>query len=889
MLRRRVFAGVFSFVYLAAALVAALAVAFAAVGAFADDPAGLPELDPLRIGAQPVAAEPVDEQRVWIEQTGPDMGQTVAVSVKIADEQNALLPLVFQCDLKAIEVLSTAFLTLTVTDPAGTVLHRDEVQVYIGQEPMTYSLAWDMSAVPTGVYKATFAVAKLPRLPVTAREYVVKKVSRSQLVAMADDAQAKLASVLEGVRAMQAAGQKPPYILARAAIAEDCAAYMRQGLANNPWRTSDRLIRYILTTADAVRAQITFLNELPEFAQAVPEPDTAHIQLKDGVVYAGARPAFLFGKNFGENRPADELRRMRSYGLNAAGITVAPKDTLASESADADFKAQVDPVLNLARENNIGLFVALDPATLPDWAVQKWPDLMDPVLNRVNITRPEARQLIERHFKAAIPYLSGHEAVAALSVATAPQFRFLGEDVRQGFIAHVKTMYADRHVLNQAWRSLFSRVDEIATGWDAGDPRFKRSERYIEKAAYQYDWQIYHQQLGTQYLQGMTAFARSLAGDTPLAAAFGGDILEKSESQFGLDREAVGGLFDLIGCCAANSIYDAHYAIGYPQQPLLYTLLQSLAPGKPLVNFSDGVIPPYDPSQPCTFDYVHTAMWEAAMAGLNASMLTIDDWMANPECLDGYVTASIDLNRLADVIAAFQTAPAQVAILWSMPSKIFNGGDPFLESIKFAYEGTSFGGYKVRFISEDQINAGELAKISVLVLPETPAVKDETFTQIKTYIQNDGAVIRTAVPILFNEHGQSRRDVITTTPRTVLLRGQNLPTEYLHSMDAVISVGTLPMIPRAINPFGYPLEGVKTRYVEHNGSAYLYAVNLRKTPVECHLAGGPMAGRDLIHGQDISFPATLQPLQPVLVKLDAIPKIAPPTAPIRPPEVPPQE
>ncbi|HUW62399.1 MAG TPA: hypothetical protein VMZ06_15445 [Candidatus Bathyarchaeia archaeon] len=875
MLRRRFFAGVFSFAYLAAALTGC--------AAFAADPLGPPELDPLRPSPQPV-----DEQRVWIEQTGPDTGQSVFVNVKIDAEQNALLPFIFQCDLKTTDVLSTAFLTLAVTDSAGAVLHTDEVQVYIGEEFTTYTLAWDTAPVPPGVYKATFTVSRLPRLLVTTREYLVKKMSRSQLVAMADEAQAKLASVLEGVRALKAAGQKPPYILARAAIAEDCANYMRQGLAANPWRTSDRLIRYILATANALRAQIAFLNQLPESAQPVPEPDSAHIQFKDGVVYAGARPAFLFGKNFGENRPAAELRRLRSYGLNAAGIMVAPKHTLAAEASDANFQAQLDPVLNLARETNIGLFVALAPTDLPGWALEQWPDLMDPVLNRVNITRTEARQLIERHFRAAIPYLAGHEAVAALSVATAPQFRFLGEDVRQGFIAYAKAIYPDRHALNQGWRSLFSQVDEIATGWDAGDPRFLRSDRYIEKAAYQYDWQTYHQQLGTQYLQGMTAFARSLAGDTPLSAAFGGDILEKSESQFGLDREAVGGLFDLIGCGAANSIYDAHYAIGYPQQPLLYTLLRSLAPGKPLVNFCDGVIPPYDPAQPCTFDYVHTAMWEAAMAGLNASMLNLDDWMAMPDCLDGYVTASIDLNRLADVVAAFQTAPAEVAILWSMPSKIFNGGNPFLESVKFAYEGTSFGGYNVRFISEDQILEGELAKISVLVLPETPAVKDATFTEIKNYIQNDGAVIRTGVPILFDEHGQSRRDVITTTPRTVLLRGQNLPTEYLHSMDAVISFGTLPMIPRAINPFGYPLEGIKTRYVEHNGSAYLYGINLRKTPVECHLAGGTMAGRDLIHGQDISFPATLQPLKPILVKLDAIPNIAPPTAPIRPPEVPPQ-
>jgi hypothetical protein len=880
MLRRRLLAGPILLAYLAAALISSAAVAAAAVAA---DPAAPPELDPVR----PVPGL-VDEQRVWLEQTGPDAGDAVAINVRAYTEQDAGQPLVFQCELKATDELSTAFLNVTVTDSAGTVLHTDEAQVYIGKEFTTYTLPWDVAALPPGVYNATFTVSKLPRLLVTTRKYLVRKAGHTQLMAMADDAQAKLAAALEGVNALEAAGRKPPYILARAAIAQDCANSMRQGLPTNPWRTTDKLIRYILATADSLRAQIAFMNELPEFAQPIPETDTANIQFRDGLLYAGANPAFLFGRNFGQTRPADELRRMRTFGLNAAAVALAPKDTLAGESADAGFQAQLDPVLDTARENNIGLFVALDPADLPDWALRKSPDLMDPVLDRVNITRPEACQLIERHFRAAIPYLAAHEAVAALSLATEPQLKIIGEDVRQGFIAHVKSVYGDKHVLNQAWRSLFSDLDEIATAWDAGDPKFKRSERYLEKTAYQYDWQVYHQHLGTQYFQGLTAFARSLAGDTPLFATFAGDIFQKAESQFGIDREAVGGQFDLLACNAANSIADAHYATGYPQQSLLYTLLKSLTPGKPLINFADGVIPPYDPELPCTFDYVHTAMWEAAMAGLNASMLDIDDWMAMPDCIDGYVTASIDINRLAGVVAAFQTAPADVAILWSMPAKIFNSGEPFLESVKFAFEGTSFGGYKIRFISEDQIAAGELANVKVLVLPETPAVKDATFTKIKDYIQSDGAVIRTGTPILFDEHGQSRRDIITTTPRTVLLRGQNLPTEYLHSMDAVISCGTLPLIPRAINPHGYPLEGIKTRYVEHNGNAYLYALNLRKTPVECHLAGGPMAGRDLIHGQDVSFPATLQPLRPILVKLDAIPNIAPPTAPIRPPDIPPQ-
>jgi hypothetical protein len=98
----------------------------------------------------------------------------------------------------------------------------------------------------------------------------------------------------------------------------------------------------------------------------------------------------------------------------------------------------------------------------------------------------------------------------------------------------------------------------------------------------------------------------------------------------------------------------------------------------------------------------------------------------------------------------------------------------------------------------------------------------------------------------------------------------NLPTEYLHAMDAAMVLGSLPRIPRPINASGYPLEGVKTRFVEVDGEPYLYMVNLRKTSLNCHLAGGLQTGRDLIRGRDVVFPRVLEPLDPMLIHLEKL-------------------
>jgi len=100
------------------------------------------------------------------------------------------------------------------------------------------------------------------------------------------------------------------------------------------------------------------------------------------------------------------------------------------------------------------------------------------------------------------------------------------------------------------------------------------------------------------------------------------------------------------------------------------------------------------------------------------------------------------------------------------------------------------------------------------------------------------------------------------------VRCLNLPTEYLHAMDGVTGLGTLPPVPRTINRYGYPLEGVKSRYVELDGQGYLYVINIRKAPVAACLLGAMHSGRDLIRGRDVAFPTTLEPLDPMLIRLN---------------------
>ena len=67
---------------------------------------------------------------------------------------------------------------------------------------------------------------------------------------------------------------------------------------------------------------------------------------------------------------------------------------------------------------------------------------------------------------------------------------------------------------------------------------------------------------------------------------------------------------------------------------------------------------------------------------------------------------------------------------------------------------------------------------------------------------------------------------------------------------------------------GYPLEGVRSRYIGYNEDKYLYIINLRKEPVNCYLTGYSLSGTDLIRGRKVEFPRVLPPLEPMLIRLD---------------------
>ncbi len=772
--------------------------------------------------------------------------------------------LTFECQIQAKRRIRNVVVTMRVLDEDKTVRSVGEAVVHAPKGVTTCLFHWDTADLPLGAYTAVFETRHSVPEPPARLEVPIRKVTDAQLLADLETLTQRLAD-LRGVLDNSGGSEASVTPLhARHHIALDVAAEARDAAARRAWRDLDAKLHYMRRTIETIGARLVFGEVSPELLEAPPRPDVGVIQTSGGAFYAEGRPVFLFGAYVARPRP-EELARLRRYGLNLAVFPITPADTLSGPDQPAAFAARFDSFFAAAREHNVGLAARLEPCLLGEWAYERWPGLTDKGF--VDWTLPGVRETIHRHFEAVLPYLAAQRMVKAASLANNPRFKFDTEAVRQAFLERVRARYPDRPTLNQAWHAHLASFDEI-TIWDES----AQPHEYQNRRAYQFEWQDFHRGMGLEYLQSLQNLSRRLAPDMLLQFDMSEAAFEPGETRFGVDREAVARLGDIMGCEAALRSDNLHYAFHYPDPMVFYALLHSFQPHKPVLNTAGGIglVEEMPPDQ--VHDYIAAALWESVISGLSGMAIPLESPVFRiPEALEAFAETALHVNRLAPIIVAFQQAPAEVAILYSDSSKILDDGVPHLQSARYAYEGCSFAGYNVRFVTERQLIESGLGDARVLVLPATPAVTAEAFDALADYVERDGVVARVGPPIPYDERGVSRHNVLRNTAKTVLVRGMNLPTEYLHAMDAAIVLGALPPIPRLINPYGYPIEGVRSRYVELDGEHYLYAVNLRKEAVICHLLGPVQAGRDLIQGRDVQFPLSLKPLNPLLMRLEAPP------------------
>lgn len=804
----------------------------------------------LGFSATALAAEDAPETLAWFEPDVPHAGLQVRHAPSYRDAE----AIVLTCEPR--DLGEAAVLTLVFVDPDGATVFEAQAQVN-GERPGPLEFTCPTARIDVGAYDVRIRLEGLSGEPIAQHRLMLRKVSRVALEAEIDAIELDAGALAAHVATLGGPGVRPARPAIRTAAAQLANALARRALDSGDLRAAYNAVPRVRGALDAVRAWLAFAPENAEPNAAVPEADLATLTIRDGAFFAqgpgGAQPVFPIGLR------GATFEALRRYGFDLAALDAPLSKNLPEPGAPATVERDLGDFLDRARENNVAVIVSADPGDLPDWAAREWPDLLEGdngsfAFNPLDAT---ALDLIERYIQTLASELDKHSMPKLLSLAWKPKFHFSGPAIRDDFVGEMCAIYLNRTTINTVWQSRLARLADIDIWDEAAEP------------AYQFDWQTHHARIGSEFLVWMRDVARAAGGGTALCATLDGDVFDPGEARAGLDRERLAPRWDANACATQTDPRHPDYAMDWAPAAMAYVLLRSIAPDKPVID-TDNRFVPIDAAPEHAEEYANSLMWQAVLSGLSASVSPWDDALAaQPGAIEGYAIAALDINRLAPVVVAFQRARAPVAILWSRSSKIYHDGEPYLASLRHAFEGCAFSGRKLRFVSEGQCAGGALDDVGVLVIPRTPALTEAAFDAVSRYVARGGVVIRVGMPLTFDEHGRGRRETIPNSLATVLVRGTDTPTKYLHAMDAATYSGVLDPIPRAVNRYGYPLEGVRTRHVVVDGRDYVYILNLRKTPVTCHLTGTSRKGRDLIRGRDLAFPCTLEPLDPMLVLLDA--------------------
>lgn len=358
---------------------------------------------------------------------------------------------------------------------------------------------------------------------------------------------------------------------------------------------------------------------------------------------------------------------------------------------------------------------------------------------------------------------------------------------------------------------------------------------------------------------------------------------DSSDFSNGVDAEALCRVLDVNGCDTASLEYgDRRWAMAsITGFAMVQDLLQAFRPDHPnydpelhLVNSAK----PYPPA------YIRAALFQGFLHGLSAANLWvyqrsegIDSMLTfQPRVMEAYARTALDLRRLVDPVRAFQRAPSQVAILYSMTSIAYN--PRHLEEMRAAYEGLFFLDAKVGFVTERSVAEGALRGLKVLVLPRTSHLPADTARRIREWVASGGTLLAVGECLERDPGNRALADPLPAgTPakiggvnvrRAMLGKGVVLHLDPPAALEGYGSVGeALLTMARVDRPMrarvegAGPLNGVEMRTaVDAAGRRFLYLLNMNKAPVEVRLGSAP-ALVDLECSEAVALPLRLAPLE----------------------------
>lgn len=589
------------------------------------------------------------------------------------------------------------------------------------------------------------------------------------------------------------------------------------------------------------------------------------------------RPVIFIGMGpFGQARA--DVEKFPSYGFNIMQVEFGPNSVVTSETEYSDGAIEeFRSLCQRAEKAGVAVNLLISPHYFPAWALERWPHLRGCGGGFLGYCphAPESRAVLERFLRYTIPRIRGLKALHSICLSNEPILTNVQNCpfARANWHAWLQRRHGTIENLNKAWRAQYASFDEIPVPPPVFAP-----------APIVYDFVCYNQEEHAAWHKFMADIIHEMAPEIPvhakmmICAVFGPSI----HGPWSIAPELFAPFCEINGNDAWRfwSGGLGEWASAWQDEIMGYEL-QRCAREAPVFNSEDHIIPDRNISwQPP--EYIYNVYWQGAVHGRGASSAwvwersndLVSDFTGSilhrPECVEAAGRCTLDLNRLAEEVTALQKVKPQVAVVYALSGFVWDGGYP--EALATIYRAGVFGGYKVGFVYERQLEAwaaGQkpseyLSDLKVIVCPGLRHLSARAQEGLARFAAGGGKVF---AYLGFPEADEYNRPLANLPKPAVILDAQDERELARVLREAVANAGVaLPV--QLLDTDGKPTYGVEYFAAPFGDGWVINLSNYRSAAVSARLL---LAGREvqqaaeLISGRTLRRTIEIPSLQPLLI------------------------
>ena len=574
--------------------------------------------------------------------------------------------------------------------------------------------------------------------------------------------------------------------------------------------------------------------------QLVPQPTGGPVTVHDGIFYTDTtigkdspaiqRPFYFNGYGVFTQVAAD-IPNFRNFGVTLVSQERGP----ISMNPDGSLNEQGRSILGTlksAAENGIKVDLLLSPHYFPQWAVAQSPDVLPTEyagFPNFHIDHPKAREVIQKWLETIVSAVKDEPALFSLCLANEANNQYGGRDPwsRPRWIEYLKQQHRTIESLNALYGTNYKKFEDVLV------PGIQMPEQVDAQRAY-YDWVRFNQYHFADWFRWMNDIVKRLAPEVPTHIKVAWTFFFHRTLHLGNDLELMCEITDLAGNdCAALPGSGGYDLKG---QGLWYDLLHSFS-GQPVFNSENHLILDGAPAVSFPSNHIRSVLWQGALHHQGATTLWVWEEPGDPQVvpqLEGSIylrptniyTAGqtmLDLNRLAPEVTAINQDKPKVALLYSMPSWVWQ--EDYVEVMKKVYTSLLHMGQPVTFVSERQLASNRAAKVDWIIIPNATHVQDATVAALKKFMEEGGRVVMAGKDCLRWDEYQRPRKPSQGLGTVAQIDSTTNEQQFTAFLRQVLVDGGLKLTGLQNVADGKPVWGVEYRTVPYRGGVLAPMIN----------------------------------------------------------------